>query len=229
VNIPDLCVPDLPPDPTEWLPLLRRLNLFETASYTGEDSRRTAQYQEETQRRQLRTSFADEGTFLASLDMVGTVEGFTSYNIPRVAKLTQRSNQFNLRTIRYDESQIERMVASERHHCFALSLEDRFGSNGLISVLIAEQRGDELFIDTWLMSCRVLKRGVEQLALNTLAAAARRGGAKRLVGEYIRTAKNELVQHHYRSLGFTEHEGRWVLEVSAFDELPHHIRLGATT
>jgi len=229
VNIPDLCVPELPEDPTEWLPLLQRLNLFETASYTGEDSRRTAQYQEETQRRQLRTSFADEGAFLASLDMVGTVEGFTSFNIPRVAQLTQRSNQFNLRTIRYDEAQIERMGGSERHHCFALTLEDKFGSHGLISVLIAEERGDELFIDTWLMSCRVLKRGVEQLALNTLAAAARRGGAKRLVGEYVRTAKNELVQHHYRSLGFTECDDRWVLDLTAFDELPHHIRLGATT
>jgi FkbH-like protein len=224
-HIADVCVPDLPEDPADWLPFLRRLNLFETASLTNEDAQRTTLYQQESKRRSVRAVFASEDEFLQSLEMVGIVEGFTPFNIPRVAQLSQRSNQFNLRTIRYTGSDLERIVESPAHTGLAISLQDKFGAHGLISVLILEAQGTDVFIDTWLMSCRVLKRGVERFALNAIARAARDRGATRLVGEYLKTAKNSLVQDHYRSLGFREDGDRWTLDLDTFVDQPHFIRV----
>jgi len=216
MELPDVIVPELPDDPADWLPALRRMNLFETTGFTEQDAQRTEQYRVEASRRSLRANFSDEKEFLRSLEMVGSVEGFTSYNLPRVAQLTQRSNQFNLRTVRYDEAELLALTQSPRHLCFAFSLNDKFGHHGLISVVILEERGDGFFVDTWLMSCRVLKRGVEQHVLNTIADAVRDRGGVAIIGEYLPTAKNGLVKDHFESLGFVAHNGLWRLDLSAF-------------
>jgi FkbH-like protein len=221
-ELPELCVPELPEDPVDYLPYLQRLNLFETASISEEDAQRTERYRQESRRRELQHSFANEGEFLSSLEMQSTVEGFTAFNLPRVAQLSQRSNQFNLRTVRYSEEELRKLGDSRAG--FAFNLEDRFGAHGLIGVAILEARGEEAFIDTWLMSCRVLKRGVELLVLNTLAAEARRRGLRRLVGEYLPTRKNGLVKDHYASLGFKELGGLWHLDLQDFKPRPHFIR-----
>ncbi len=208
---------------------LRVLNLFETVSVTADDAARTTQYQEESKRRALQKTFANEAEFLRSLEMVAKVEGFTEFNTPRVAQLTQRSNQFNLRTIRYTQEDIARIARSPDHVPLALHLEDRFGQYGIVSVIILQRTGADVFVDTWLMSCRVLKRGVEQLALNVLASEARRLGAKRLVGEYIPPRKNTLVREHYRSLGFHQTpNGHWELDIAGYVDRVHHIS-GAST
>jgi FkbH-like protein len=219
-HLPEICVPELPEDPSDYLPYLRRLNLFETASYTEEDGQRTEHFQQELKREQVQNSFTDERGFLQSLDMTGDIRPFDAYNIPRVAQLIQRSNQFNLRTIRYTEEDLTRLSRSSEYLCQAVSVQDRFGSYGLISVVIGEFRRDELFIDTWVMSCRVLKRGVENLVLNELVESASRRGVKRLVGEFIPTRKNALVKDHYRNLGFLENGDVWMLELDGFE--PHH-------
>ena len=112
-NIPGITVPELPEDPGEYLEYLYGLNLFETASYSSLDKDRTAQYQVEARRVKLQKTFTNEADFLRSLDMTSVVSGFTRFNTPRVAQLSQRSNQFNLRTIRYTEADIERMAADE--------------------------------------------------------------------------------------------------------------------
>lgn len=224
-SFPTMRVPELPEDPAEYLPYLQSLNAFETGSYTAEDAARTADYQAETSRREERQNFVDLDEFLKSLDMRARVTGFLPFNIPRIAQLTQRSNQFNLRTVRHTEQQIRDIATSSRHVSFAFELKDRFGDSGLISVVILEERGDgELFIDTWLMSCRVLGRGMESFVLNTIMADAKRRGCGRVVGEYIPTAKNSMVADHYRKLGFAEcGGGLWVLESAGFQARPIHI------
>jgi FkbH-like protein len=223
-ELPELCVPELPEDPVEYLPFLQRLNLFETASLSEEDVQRTGRYQKESQRRELQRSFANEAEFLRSLEMRGRVEGLTAFNVPRVAQLSQRSNQFNLRTVRYSEDELRELATSPTHAGFAFSLDDRFGAHGLIGVAILEVRGEDAFIDTWLMSCRVLKRGVEWWVLNTLAVEGRLRGVRRLIGEYLPTRKNGLVEHHYAGLGFSESGGLWHLELRDFNPRPHFIR-----
>jgi FkbH-like protein len=223
-NLPDVTVPELPEDPALYLEYLYGLNLFETASYSSNDADRTRQYQEEASRHALGKRFTNVAEFLQSLEMTAYVRAFREFDVPRVAQLSQRSNQFNLRTVRYTEDDIRSLAADGRYHTFAYNLADKFGDNGLIAVVILEQRSaDELFIDTWFMSCRVLKRTMEAFTLHTLVEAARALGCKRLVGEYIPTAKNEMVAGHYAGLGFAERDGLWVLEVDGFAGTPFFI------
>lgn len=217
-NIPDICVPELPEDPGDYLEYLYSLNLFETAAYSSLDKDRTKQYQTEAKRVQAARHFTNEADFLKSLNMVSVVEGFTSFNTPRVAQLSQRSNQFNLRTVRYTDGEITELGKSDRHACFSFTLEDKFGDNGLICVIIMEKRDAEtLFVDTWFMSCRVLKRGMENFTLNTIVEWAKQHGFKRIVGAYIPTPKNGMVREHYPNLGFkTTQENTYELEVDTY-------------
>ena len=208
-NIPAITVPELPEDPAEYLEYLYSLNLFETASYSNLDKDRTKQYQVEAQRVSLSKTFTNEADFLKSLNMVSVVSGFTKFNTPRVAQLSQRSNQFNLRTVRYTDADIEALANDPEVIDLSFTLEDKFGDNGLIAVIIMKPQDKEtLFVDTWFMSCRVLKRGMENFTLNTMVEKAKAAGYKKIVGEYLPTAKNKMVENHYTGLGFSKLGGQ---------------------
>jgi FkbH-like protein len=223
-NIPGITVPELPEDPADYLEYLYTLNLFETTSVSAEDAERTKLYQIEAQRTSLGQKFANEDDFLKSLGMLSLVEPFNKFNSPRVAQLSQRSNQYNLRTVRYTEADIAKIAASEDFLSFAFTLEDKFGDNGLICVVILKKEDKEnLFIDSWFMSCRVLKRGMEHFVLNAIAAAAGKGGFLHLKGEYIPTAKNEMVKDHYSQLGFIGSGNHWLLDVNDYEKKLNHI------
>lgn len=223
-GIPDVTVPELPEDPSEYLSYVKSLNLFETASYTEEDETRTKQYQEEAQRNQFQMSFENENDFLGSLEMVSEVKAFDDFSIPRVAQLTQRSNQFNLRTIRYTEEDLKAMKKNDNYITMSLTLEDKFGNHGLIGIIILEKKdSNTLFVDSWIMSCRVLKRGMERFTLNTIVEKANALGFKKIVGEYIPTKKNGLVKNHYVDLGFVSEGEYWVLDVASFEPTLVHI------
>ncbi len=225
-QLPEVLVPELPEDPAQYMEFLRHLHLFETVALTSEDAVRTEQYREEAQRRELQVSFTDETEFLKSLGMKAEIAPLTNFNRPRVAQLSQRSNQFNLRTVRYTEDGLKELETHPSWRSMNFTLKDRFGEYGLISSLLLELRGkDEVFINTWIMSCRVLKRGVESLVLNEAVRAAQETGSKYLVGEYLPTSKNALVQNHYRDLGFEQREGLWFLDVSRFERRPHWIQI----
>ena len=221
-NIKGITVPELPEDPGDYLEYLYSLNLFETASYSNADKDRTKQYQVEAKRVSLSKTFTNEADFLKSLNMVSKVSGFTKFNTPRVAQLSQRSNQFNLRTIRYTETDITAMAEDSSVIDLSFTLEDKFGDNGLIAVIIMKKRdADTLFVDTWFMSCRVLKRGMENFTLNTMVEKAKAAGYKRIIGEYLPTPKNKMVENHYLSLGFIKIEGsetaRFELNVETYE------------
>lgn len=219
-NIPGITVPELPEDPAMYLEYLYSLNLFETASYSNADKDRTKQYQVEAKRVSLSKTFTNEADFLKSLNMISTVSGFTKFNTPRVAQLSQRSNQFNLRTIRYTEADIESMALDPNVIDLSFTLEDKFGDNGLIAVIIMKKQDEEtLFVDTWFMSCRVLKRGMENFTLNTMVERARLAGYKYIIGEYIPTPKNKMVEQHYPHLGFAKMESepnKYILDLSDY-------------
>lgn len=222
-NVPGVTVPELPEDPGDYLEYLYSLNLFETASYSSADKDRTKQYQVEAKRVSSAMAFTNEADFLKSLNMESEVKGFDSFNTPRVAQLSQRSNQFNLRTVRYTEDEIKALSTNPAFACFSFTLEDKFGDNGLICVIILEKKDAEtLFVNTWFMSCRVLKRGMENFTLNTLVAYAKKNGFKKIIGEYLPTLKNGMVKDHYPNLGFTKFEGtdtdQYVLYVDAYSD-----------
>ncbi len=223
-NLPQVTVPNLPEDPVEYMPFLRSLSLFETAGVSEADTKRTVQYQTEAKRQAERALFEDDGTYLKNLNMEAKVEKLTDFNLPRIAQLTQRSNQFNLRTERFTESELKKWNSLSGNTTFAIYLSDKYGDHGLIAVLMLEEQNDFLFIKNWIMSCRVLKRDVEKFSLNVLVAIAKEQGGKKLIGEYFPTPKNDLVSTHYQDLGFTkQNDTRWVLNSTNYKMLDNYI------
>lgn len=216
-NLPEVCVPELPEDPADYLEYLYSLNLFETSSFSENDAERTRQYQVEAQRAVDLDSFTNIEDFLKSMNMTSDVKSFDNFSKPRVSQLTQRSNQFNLRTVRYTEQDVDRLINSEEHYTLSFTLEDKYGDNGLICVIVLEKKDPEtLFIDTWLMSCRVLKRGMEDFTLNTIVETAKKHRFKKIMGEYLPTAKNQMVKDHYERLGFVNENDKWMLNVDDY-------------
>lgn len=215
-ELPEILVPELPEDPTLYMNFIYSLNLFETASHSGEDKNRTKRYQEEAKRVNTKQTYQSISDYLESLQMESDTRPFEKFYIPRIAQLTQRSNQFNLRTKRYTEAEITEFQQDQNYITLQVSLKDKFGTYGLISVIIGEIRNQDLFIDTWIMSCRVLKRDVEKFVTNELVTIAKDLGLKRIVGEYLPTPKNVIVKDHYKKLGFLEQQGLWCLSVADF-------------
>lgn len=201
--IPEILVPELPEDPAQYLTALKRMNLFETVSFSEEDTARTGQYQAEAGRALLQRQYASLDEYLESLEMKAESRPFDEFHYPRIAQLTQRSNQFNLRTVRYTEAEIAAAAREEGTITRYFTLRDKFGGHGLISVVIMKRQDEQtLFLDTWLMSCRVLKRGMEEFIINAVMRAAKEAGCRRVVGEYLKTPKNAMVEHIYERLGF---------------------------
>ena len=215
--IPELTVPSLPEDPADFMLYLRSLNLFETVTFTEDDKARTGQYRQQAQRTRQQNSFADEADYLASLRMRSQVSRINKFTSPRVAQLTLRSNQFNLRTVRYTEADIAGISSSNDYYTFTFTLEDKFGDNGLTAIVILKKIDKRsLFVDTWIMSCRILKRGMEAFILNCIVQTARTHGFDKIIGEYLPTQKNGIVKDHYQNLGFTQNGDVWELHTNNY-------------
>ncbi len=224
--IPEIEVPDLPEDPALYLGYLQECNYFDTVSFTGESADRTKQYQAEYERRQSQMLFDSIDEYLESLEMIGEAKPFEPIRFARIAQLTQRSNQFNLRTIRYTEDEIERIANDDKYITLYYTLRDKFGDHGLVSVVIMEKRSEDvLFVDTWLMSCRVLKRGMEEFVVNGMIKAAKEAGFKKISSEYIKTAKNGMVKDIYKKMGFTEiSDDKYIISVDEYEEKKNYIK-----
>lgn len=220
--LPEVIVPDLPEDPSDYVRAVSELNLFEAASFSAEDLARSELYRQEADRRELRTQFTSIDDYLASLEMKIEVARFDKPRIPRIAQLMQRSNQFNLTTHRYNEAECEAMML-DVENCLPLqaSLSDRLGEHGLISIVIVRPNEQELQITDWLMSCRVLTRGVEHHLMTRVVDYAKENGLTLVAGEYVPTAKNKMVQDFFAQFGFekvSEENGRslWHLNVESY-------------
>lgn len=226
--LPEVAVPELPEDPAFYPAALLQAGYFETAGLSADDAARAEQYRANAARAAAAETIGDYGAYLASLGMECDLRPFDAAGRTRIAQLINKSNQFNLTTRRYTEAEVAAMEADPALFTLQVRLADRFGDNGMISVLIFRKGPEEWFCDTWLMSCRVLGRRVEEAALAAVAAAARAEGAQALAGEYIPTAKNRMVAEHFARLGFrqtaAEPGGRtlWRLDLAGWQapELP---------
>lgn len=220
--LPMVAVPDLPRDPGDWIPVIQAAGYFEQLALSEEDVQRTEYYRGNLKRAALHSTVRDEGEFLQSLKMEMAIAPFDGAGRKRIAQLIAKSNQFNLTTRRYSEAEIADLQADPGALTMQVRLSDIFGDNGMISVLICRTGRAIWEIDTWLMSCRVLGRGVEQVLLARLVDEARRKGATALRGIYIPSPKNGIVADHYEKLGFTRAEGdvagatHWLLPVDSF-------------
>lgn len=217
--IKDIEVPELPEDPAHYLEFLQNCNYFDTVTYTGKNSDRTKMYQAEFERKKSEASFSSIDEYLESLDMVGYAGPFEESRYSRIAELSQRSNQFNLRTVRYTEDEIRKIAESDNYITIYFTLKDKFGDHGLVGVAILEKKfEEEVFIDTWFMSCRVLKRGMEEYIVNKIIGKAKDNGFSKVSAEYIQTKKNMMVKDIYSRMGFkTTEENHFEINVSDYE------------
>jgi FkbH-like protein len=234
--LPEVAVPELPEDPALYTRTLLAAGYFEAIAFSSEDQTRADFYQDNARRVALQRATGDLNAYLESLDMSITFQPFDELGRARIAQLISKSNQFNLTTRRYSEAQVGEMESDPGCFTLQVRLVDTFGDNGMISVIICRRETNAWLIDTWLMSCRVLGRCVEQAVLQELVSHARSLGINRIVGTYRPTERNRLVEDHYAKLGFTECEGptegstTWGLDVASYQDvdLPMKvIRLGS--
>jgi FkbH-like protein len=233
-ELPEIAVPEVPDDDPAMIPqLLADAGYFEALSITAEDRERTAQYQANRDRIALQESATDLPSYLRGLDMRMIWRPFDRIGLSRTVQLINKTNQFNLTTRRYTEDEVIAVMNDPAAFGLQLRLLDRFGDNGVIAIVIGKMNGPQsCLIDTWLMSCRVLGRGVESATLNLVAKNAARLGATTLFGEYRPTAKNGMVANHYEQLGFTHpvatSEGghRSTLDLSHFT--PHAVLMSVS-
>ena len=222
-ELPMVAVPEISEDPATYARTLADAGYFEAVSVTDEDRVRSQQYQSNREREQLKASVTDLDSYLRNLDMELIWRRFDAVGLQRTVQLINKTNQFNLTTRRYSEADVLALIDDARAFGLQLRLVDRFGDNGIIGIVIGRMADDDdLLIDTWLMSCRVLGRQVEPTTLNLVAESAKKLGARRLVGEYLPTKKNGMVRDHYPKLGFAVAEAgedgssRSVLELPTF-------------
>lgn len=231
--LPQVAVPELPEDPALYARTLAAAGYFEAVVVSEEDRARADFYQGNARRAALGKAVGDVGDYLAALDMEIDFRPFDRVNRARIYQLINKSNQFNLTTRRYAESEVEALERQDGVFTLQVRLSDRFGDNGMISVVICRQVERSWIIDSWLMSCRVLGRGVERMVLSHLIEQARTHRIETLIGDYVPTPRNALVRDHYRELGFTlaSEEGeatRWTLATTAeIAVLPMRIALAS--
>jgi FkbH-like protein len=230
--LPSVAVPELPQDPSSYISCLSDAGYFEALSLTEEDRARVEQYRANADREQIRQSSTDMAGYLQALNMELTWRGVDGVSLPRVVQLINKTNQFNLTTKRYTEADIRNLIDDRNAISLHLRLTDRFGDNGIIAVVIAKLiEENTLLIDSWLMSCRVLGRQVEETTLNILASEARTLGARNLIGEYRPTPKNGIVKEHYAKLGFKptgdgpDGSSQWTLDLSTYSDRLSPIRV----
>lgn len=200
--LPQVAVPELPSDVTEWVPVFQAACYFEATGFTREDRERAGYYRANAMRAAQLQSSGSQEDYLRSLAMEMDIAAFDVAGRKRITQLVAKSNQFNLTTKRYSEADVALIESDARRIALQIRLRDKFGDNGMISVLIADRSDTSLDIDTWLMSCRVLGRGVPEAVLDWLVLEARRSGKKLIRGTFVPTNKNMMVAEHYKDLGF---------------------------
>ena len=204
---------------------------FEVTTLSQEDLQKTELYHQNAQRAAAQAAFGDYGEYLDSLHMQAELYGFEPLYIQRIAQLTNKSNQFNLTTLRCTEDDIRAMAGDKDYLCLCGKLTDAFGDNGIVTVVAGQTEGQALHLRLWLMSCRVLKRGMEDAMMNTVVAEAAARGVREVYGYYYPTAKNGMVRDFYAGFGFekvSEDENGntvWKLAVDAYQPKPLHMTI----
>lgn len=192
--------------PSQWAvenrDILASCNLFDTLLLSEEDKKRGAMYKAETGRKKIRAQTTDLTEYLKSLEMVLTFYAADEFTIPRIAQLTQRTNQFNLTTRRYTETDIKNFSESGDSDVLGVRIQDKFGDSGIIGAVILKYESERASIDTFLLSCRILGRGVEEAVLHRALERAKEKGCRQVGGEYIPTRKNRQVAEFYQTHGF---------------------------
>ncbi|MBR2044932.1 MAG: HAD-IIIC family phosphatase [Agathobacter sp.] len=230
-QVPGVAIPEIE-GVEHYIQTIDKSGFFEVTALSSDDLKRNEMYQENAKRSQLQAAFTNYEDYLKSLEMKGEIQGFIPMYMSRIAQLTNKSNQFNLTTKRYSQAEIEEVANDNEHITLYGKLGDKFGDNGVVSVVIGRIDGeqkDELHMELWIMSCRVLKRDMEYAMMDELVEKAKTVGIKNIYGYYYPTAKNAMVKEFYSLQGFTkcseDEEGNtiWCFEITDEYEKKQHV------
>ena len=209
----------------EYIQVIDRLGAFEVTTLSEDDQKRNSMYMADKKRKLEAEHFFDYTSYLKSLNMKAEITSFKPLSYARISQLSNKSNQYNLTTRRYTKEEIQEICEKPTYITLQGRLEDKFGDNGIVSLVIGKIDGDICRVELWVMSCRVLKRNMEYAMMDTLVHACIQHGIKQIIGEYIPTKKNEMVRKHYEVLGFTkviEHNDgctQWCLNLDNYKSL----------
>ncbi len=216
VSVPQMCAPE------SYIRTIDRSRFFEVTQLSADDIKRNDMYRANVLRASEMQSYADYDQYLHSLEMHALIRDFESVYIPRIAQLTNKSNQFNLTTWRISNAEMEEIAKADKYIRLFGKLSDKYGDNGVVTVIIGEKDGDVLHIRLWLMSCRVLKRNMEHAMLDALVAQAASQSITQIVGYYYKTAKNNMVRDFYGTMGFDKvsedgDDSVWSLQIANYE------------
>ena len=222
-NLPEIQTVDIS-DPSNSSKILKSINDFQMLKITDEDMTRNKMYLEQRKRTELKTQVGDLQDFLKQLNISVKIKNADSFTIPRISQLTIKTNQFNLTTRRYQEEDIRKFSQDKDKIVECAQVEDKFGDNGITGVyIINKDNKQEWTIDTFLLSCRIIGRGVEDGMLHQIIEKARKEGVSKIRGEYIKTKKNKPAENFFPTFGFKKEGNFWILDTKNHFKKPQHL------
>lgn len=227
LNLPEVSVPKVQ-QIEQFIPILDHSGYFEVTHFSGEDINKTQLYHKKIEAKKMEIQFTNYDEYLDSLNMKATIKPFETIYLSRITQLINKTNQFNLTTIRYTEEEIKKISEDDNMVSIYGRLQDKFGDNGIVTIVIGEQKAKELHIHLWLMSCRVLKRSLEDAMMDYLIQEAKSRKINKVIGYYRKTAKNGIVENFYSSKGFEiinkdENQIIYQLETGIYNNKNKHI------
>ena len=224
-QLKEVLVVELPTDSSQYAQILTQMNVFEVQKITEEDLKRREMYSAQQKRNEFETKVGDFDEFLKQMKIEVEIQKADNFSIPRISQLTLKTNQFNLTTRRYQEDEISTFAKNEKKIVECAKVKDKFGDNGITGVYIIEKADDEWIIDSFLLSCRIIGRGVENVMINQLVDRAKKENIKRIKGKFIPTQKNKPAENFYKEIGFSKEGDYWVFNTEDSLKKIEHIKV----
>ena len=224
-ELKEVLVVDLPTDSSQYSKILTDMRVFESLKITDDDIKRKEMYLEQRKRIEFKNEVSNLDEFLKQMDIKIKIKKANSFVIPRISQLTLKTNQFNLTTKRYQYEDILSFSEDKNKIVECIEVSDKFGNNGITGVYIVEKTDSEWIIDTFLLSCRIMGRGVEDIMLGQLIDRARNENIKKIKGKFIPTAKNRPAKNFYKDFNFKEEGDFWVFDTEEETKKVEHIKV----
>ena len=224
-EFPDVLTVELPDDPSQFSTILKDLNDFNVLQRTDEDVKRGQMYAQQRERKKLENSISSLDDFLQQLDIKVKMKKSNEFLIPRISQLTLKTNQFNLTTKRYQEEEIRTLANDKKFIVGCAQVLDKFGDNGITNVYIINKEDKTWIIDTFLLSCRVMGRGVEDAILSEILKDAKQNGISQIKAEFIPTQKNMPAENFLSDNGFKKDGSFWIYNLNNEIKSPNHLEV----
>ena len=224
-EFPEVLTVNLPNDPSQYASILKDLNDFSVLHRTEEDTKRGEMYVQQRERNELQKSVTNLDEFLKQLDIIVKIKKSNEFLIPRISQLTLKTNQFNLTTRRYQENEIKELSYNSKFEVGCAQVLDKFGDNGITGVYIISKNQKSWIIDTFLLSCRIMGRGVEDAILSKILTNAKQNGVEEIKAEFIPTAKNKPAENFLENSGFKKENKFWIYKLNNDIKLPNHLKV----